>query len=119
MRFRSLYWVLEQVERDGRSHLAGVFTSIPDLISIGLKCESREATHQIRLSLVKLDAKGGPLRSWCECQFGNIADDLLEYVRSRDFSLEEVALLVERLREIVPEATRVTPGTKTLGWIGA
>lgn len=107
MRFRTLHWVLEFIQPSGRSELHGVFTCIPDLVSIGLKHDLDPRYVGIRLSLVKLDSCRGPLRQWESSAFDSVAEDLLEFVRSKEMTIEECSILVERLREVtsVPPAT--------------
>jgi len=99
MKFRKLYWVTEQIDESGKSQVAGVFTSIPDLVDRGLHwCDGVEGKHNFRITLVKLDSRSRPLGTWVGPEYGDIADDLAEYVRSDEFSGPQVDSLVEALQ---------------------
>ncbi|MBV6458340.1 MAG: hypothetical protein HONBIEJF_01467 [Fimbriimonadaceae bacterium] len=87
MMFRRLYWVTE-VSEAGNVRVAGVYTSIPDLIEKGL--ENGAVT---RISLVKLDSCDGPLGRWESPSFGNMREDLQAYVATGEFALDEIQSL--------------------------
>ena len=98
MKFRKLYWVTEQIDESGKSQVAGVFTSIPDLVDRGLHwCDGIDGRHSFRLTLVKLDSKSRPLGTWVGPGYDNIAVDLAEYVATQEFSAPEVDSLIEAL----------------------
>lgn len=99
MKFRKLYWVTEQFGQDGLSEVAGVYTSIPDLIERGI--EWRDGlSHQdgFRLTLVALDSRKKPLGTWATPEFGSLQSDLSEYVGTQEFGASEVDALVEALK---------------------
>lgn len=99
MMFRRLYWVTEEVSANGSSGVAGVFTSIPDLIKNGI--ESRNGRpSRLRISLVKLDGTGGPLGTWEAPGFSGIEDSLQEYVRTEEFSADQCQSLVDQLKKV-------------------
>lgn len=93
MMFRRLYWVTE-VSENGCSRVAGVYTSIPDLIEKGL-------SHGpgLRISLVKLDSCDGPLGRWEAPSFGNMREDLQAYVATGEFALDEIQALAAAVHE--------------------
>ena len=99
MKFRRLYWVTEQLGADGTSEVAGVFTSIPDLIERGLQwCDGIDKRHSLRLTLVALDSRKKPLHSWTLPEIGGVEEDLGEYVKTQEFSPSEVGELVGALK---------------------
>ena len=99
MKFRKLYWVTEQVGKGGNSEVAGVYTSIPDLVERGLQWKDGiDCRDGFRLTLVALDSKKKPLGSWTYPEFGTIEQDLAAYVSSQEFSMTEVESLVESLK---------------------
>ncbi len=99
MKFRKLYWVTEQVGKDGASEVAGVYTSIPDLIDRGIQWkEAIDQRDGFRLTLVALDSKKKPLGTWSLPEFGNIEADLGEYVANQEFSTSEVESLLDALK---------------------
>ncbi len=93
--FRKIYWVTEQVDSRGRSHVFGVYTSIPDLIHHGLPDCSGD--YRLRLTLTKLDSDKEPFGSWCEPDFGAIGSRLDEFVKTDEFTREHCQMLVEAL----------------------
>ena len=98
MKFRKLYWVTEQVGPDGASEVAGVYTSIPDLVDRGIQWKDGIAGREgLRLTLVALDSKKKPLGTWVLPELGNIGQDLNEYVANQEFSPSEVESLVDAL----------------------
>jgi hypothetical protein len=99
MKFRKLYWVTEQVGEDGLSEVAGVYTSIPDLIERGIQWrDGIERRGGFRLTLVALDSRKKPLGTWALPEFGTIQADLGEYVKTQEFSLSEVDALLDALK---------------------
>lgn len=100
MMFRKLYWVAERVEKNGESRVAGVFTSIPDLIRHGLS--QFEGTDALRLTLIKLDSSKEPLGCWQGPSFDGLEAALQEYVRTDEFSAEQCAHLVDQLTASAP-----------------
>ncbi len=95
MVFRKIYWVTEQIDRTGKSQVTGVYTSIPDLLSKGLRWVDGDAAKYsgFRLSLVKLDCESNVLGSWESPGFGSLASDLLPYIETQEFSVEDVQQL--------------------------
>jgi hypothetical protein len=103
MMFRRLYWVTERVQPDGATSVRGVYTSIPDLLDHGLPAVFDGAQHcALRLSLVKLDSRSGPLGTWTTTEFGRIAEDLQPYVVTGEFAIESVNLLRDELEKLLP-----------------
>ncbi len=99
MKFRRLYWVTEQLGDDGISEVAGVFTSIPDLVEDGLQwCDGIVRNSKFRLTLVKLDSKKKPLGCWTSPDFQTLSHDLEEYVKTQEFGTQECESLVEALK---------------------
>ncbi|MFZ4506407.1 MAG: hypothetical protein ACOYON_01760 [Fimbriimonas sp.] len=84
--FRKLYWVTEEVSRDGRSRVIGVYTSIPDLIRNGLP---GGAQGNLRLTLTKLDKADGQLGTWEGPKFAGLSEDLQAFIRTDEFSEEQ------------------------------
>lgn len=102
MKFRKLYWVTEQIDEQGRSEVIGVFTSIPDLVEIGLRWDGEPSKRVgYRLSLVKLDSKKKPLGAWQSPDFGSLADDLEEYIDTKEFSRPDCERLISELSELI------------------
>lgn len=97
MMFRKLYWVTESVDELGRSHVTGVFTSIPDLIDKGL----HDGGHgeSLRLTLLKLDTVGDPFGAWSSPTFAGIGEKLSEFVDTGEFTFDECRDLVDALRK--------------------
>lgn len=102
MMFRKLYWVTETVERDGRSHVTGVYTSIPDLIRHGLAHGA--SNTDLRLTLTKLDSEGEPLGCWTSPRYDGLAQKLEEFVLTDEFSKEQCNALLGRLVHHEPMA---------------
>ncbi len=99
MKFRKLYWVTEQVGSDGCSEIAGVYTSIPDLVDRGIQWKDGiDGRVGFRLTLVALDSKKKPLGTWVLPEFGGIEQDLNEYVVSQEFSTSEIESLLDALK---------------------
>ncbi len=99
--FRRLYWVSEQVFTDGTSKVNGVYTSIPDLIRYGL--QYAEGGH-LRLTLTKLDSSSEPLGTWVSPQFDGLETAMDQYVRTEEFSSEQVKSLVASLTKLTVAA---------------
>lgn len=97
MMFRKLYWVTELVDDLGRSHVTGVFTSIPDLIDKGLAGDANSQT--LRLTLLKLDCSDGPFGTWSSPTFAGIGEKLTDFVNTGEFTFDECRDLVEALRK--------------------
>jgi predicted transcriptional regulator len=99
MKFRKLYWVTEQLDENNGSQVAGVFTSIQDLVEKGLLfIDDIDKRHGFRLTLVKLDSRKKPLGSWVSPDYPGIEDDLAEYVKTQEFGVNEIEELVEALK---------------------
>lgn len=88
MMFRKLYWVTEQTDADGTFRTTGVYTSIPDLIDVGLRWLEPKGSG-FRISLVKLDCKGDVLAAWTSPEFAGLEDKLMEYVTTGEFAIDE------------------------------
>lgn len=91
--FRKLYWVVEHLDLDGRGHVAGVFTSIPDLIRLGLNSDAR-----LRLTLTKLDSSKDPFGSWTSPGYEGMEQCLEEFIRTDEFTREHCVALSNALR---------------------
>ncbi len=102
MKFRRLYWVTEQVDGSGLSEIAGVFTSIPDLLEKGI-CwnESIQKTDVFRISLVKLDSTKRPLGVWSSPDFAGMSEDLQEYIETEELTDMDRERLLEQLGALV------------------
>jgi hypothetical protein len=98
MMFRRLYWVVEEVEKTGRSQVTGVYTSIQDLIKHGLSCV--DAGNEIRLTLTKLDSSKPPLGVWSSPRFEGLEADMEEYVRTDEFTVEQCKWLSDELHRM-------------------
>jgi hypothetical protein len=94
--FRRLYWVSEQVFEDGTSSVNGVYTSIPDLVRYGLRFPEKGL---LRLTLTKLDSDREPLGRWTSPNFDGLADAMEPYVKTEEFSSEQVNSLVTSLKQ--------------------
>ena len=102
MKFRKLYWVTEQIDGQGQSAVVGVYTSIPDLVEVGLRWEDGLSKRSgYRLSLVKLDSKKGPLGAWQSPDFASLADDLEEFIATKEFSRTDCERLVMELAGLI------------------
>ncbi|ARU42365.1 hypothetical protein CCB80_14890 [Armatimonadetes bacterium Uphvl-Ar1] len=99
MKFRKLYWVTEQVGESGDSKVIGVFTSIHDIRTKGIKW-NEECGHRagFRVSLIKLDSSGMPLGSWIGPDFEGLPEDLQQFVATGEFDGPSIDLLVADLR---------------------
>ena len=102
MKFRRLYWVTEQLDDDGRSEIAGVFTSIPDLLDKGIRWnDAIEKSAAFRISLVKLDSTQRPLGVWCSPDFDRMKEDLEEFIHTDEISEMEREQLLAELSALV------------------
>ena len=100
MMFRRLYWVAEQVDKNGQSKVTGVYTSIQDLIHKGLHwCD--EASGAYRLSLVKPDSFNKPIGVFESPSFKGLHEAMIELVEGSEYSSDEVILLEAALEEFV------------------
>lgn len=98
-RFRKVYWVTEQLDAEGQSSVAGVFTSVHDLVDNGLKgMEDCAKNAGFRLTLVELD-KVGPLGTWSSPDYEGLSDDLEIYVRTGEVAVYEKDDLLAKLKE--------------------
>lgn len=101
MKFRKLYWVTEQLDADGRSEVIGVFTSIFDLRSKGLRwdegCVNRAG---FRVSLVKLDSKYKPFGCWQSPDYDGLTEGLAPFVATGEFDQPSVDLLIADLKDL-------------------
>jgi hypothetical protein len=98
MMFRRLYWVVEEVDKTGRSQVSGVYTSIQDLIKFGLGCVDNG--NEIRLTLTKLDSSKPPLGVWASPRFDNLEADMQEYIQTDEFSEEQCKSLCDELHRM-------------------
>jgi hypothetical protein len=99
MRFRRIYWVTEQFDSEGRSHVTGVFTSVHDLVENGVGVRDiSDKQSGYRVSLVELDSKNMPLCVFCSPDFGDVEAALQPYVESGEMTAEEVARIREALK---------------------
>lgn len=105
MQFRRLYWVTEQFNDSGESAVTGVFTSLYDLIADGLRWLPEPANStRFRLTLIKLDSTKEPLGVWASPDFGNVTEDLQQYVKTGEFSEGDVDALAGALSAHMDEA---------------
>ncbi len=95
--FRKLYWVTETLDPKGVSRVVGVYTSIPDLIKHGLAW-SEGSNNRLRLTLTKLDSDKEPFGTWSEPYFEDIAERLIEFVKTEEFTQEHCQMLVSALK---------------------
>ncbi len=102
MKFRKLYWVTEQIDEQGRSSVAGVYTSIFDLTNKGLRWDPEVSGNtNFRISLVKLDANSKPLGTWSGNDFTQMGEELQPYVATGEFDGPAVDALVQELNQFV------------------
>lgn len=95
---RFLHWVLEVVEPDGKSHVHGVYTSIPDLVDRGFHGDASIADKDCRLTLVQLDSAQPPLGTWF-ASVGELERDLEPFVASGEIDRKHCDLLIKTVRE--------------------
>lgn len=90
--FRKIYWVVEKKLSGDQFQVHGVYTSIQDLIDSGV-----EEASDVRLTLVKLDAKDGVLGTWSAPKFEGIRESLEEYIGTGEFTIDQCDHLVATL----------------------
>ena len=96
MMFRRLYWVAEQVDKDGRSKVTGVYTSIQDLIHHGLHwCDGTPGAF--RLTLVKPDCFNSPIGVFEAPSFKGLKEAMETLVTGSEYSRDEVIALESAL----------------------
>jgi hypothetical protein len=87
------------MDESGDSQVTGVFTSIPDLIELGLGvreiCEKRAA---FRVTLCELDSKDMPLLSLESPGFENYQAKLSPFLETGEVSREEFNALADALQ---------------------
>ena len=104
MKFRRLYWVTEQIDESGVSEVAGVFTSIPDLVEEGIRWNDEiDKRHLFRVTLVKLDSPGKPFGCWISPDFQGMKEDLREYVKTEEFTVPDCEGLVNGLKALTAQ----------------
>ena len=104
MKFRRLYWVTEQIDESGTSEIAGVFTSIPDLVEEGIRWNVEiDKRHRFRVTLVKLDSPNKPFGSWVSPDFQGMQEDLREYIKTEEFTVPDCEGLVLGLKELAAQ----------------
>jgi len=109
MMFRRLYWGAEQVQRDGNSHVTGVYTSIQDLIHKGLHwCNDSREPSTFRLTLVKPDSFNCPLGVWESPTFEGLRESLDQFVKSNEYSQEECVYLENELKKFILQPARAS-----------
>lgn len=107
MKFRKLYWVTEQLDQDGKSEVVGIYTSIFDLTTKGLRWDSGvSGSAGFRLSLCKLDAQSKALGCWTGPSFDGIGDDLQPYVSTGEFDEPSVLKLIQDLEAFASSAAQ-------------
>jgi len=98
MRFRRIYWVTEQFSKDGTSEVAGVFTSVHDLVETGIApYKAGDYKHGFRITLCELDCACPPLHSFKAPAFADVEQELRPLVEHGEISREEIAQLCEAL----------------------
>lgn len=106
MKFRRLYWTTEQTASNGASTLTGIYTSIPDLIEIGLQwVDGVPHRDGLRVSLWQLDVCGQPLGQWSSPEFADMSADLAKFVESDGFNAQDCEGLAQQLRAFCANAT--------------
>lgn len=102
--FRRLYWVVEQIDTDGKSRVTGVYTSIQDLIHRGLNWCPNFSGHGVRLSLVKPDTFDHALGVWSADSISSMESELEAFVRTNEMTLSEVQDLQAALQQFLATA---------------
>ncbi len=98
MKFRKLYWVTEQIDEGGHSEVVGVYTSIYDLTTKGLRWDDEVSRKSgFRVSLVKLDSMSKPFGCWQSPGFDGFAADLQAFVDTGEFDQQAIDKLTEDL----------------------
>jgi hypothetical protein len=101
MVFRRIYWVTEQLDTEGRSAITGIYTSIPDLLHLGIKMvEDVPQQAGFRLSLVQLDKQCGAHGIWTEENWDEIVSDLSPYIQTGEFTEEQCSMLHAALQSM-------------------
>lgn len=96
MKFRKLYWVTEQIDANGQSEVIGVYTSIYDLTSKGLRWDDEVSRRDgFRVSLVKLDSNAKPFGTWEGPEFSGFVEDLQPFVDTGEFDAPAIEKLFE------------------------
>jgi hypothetical protein len=99
-KFRKVYWVTEQVDADGRSAVAGVFTSVNDLMDHGLTgLEGCDKVAGFRITLAELD-QVGPLGTWTSPDYTGFEEALQEYIATSEVALHEAEAIIKTLKEV-------------------
>lgn len=99
--FRRLYWIVEQVANDGSARITGIYSSIQDLVHVGLKWSESSSGRVLRLTLVKPDTFDAPFGQWTADQTDQLTQDLEPFKASREYSEEEIKTLVHALEEFL------------------
>jgi hypothetical protein len=102
--FRRLYWVVEQLDTEGRSRVTGVYTSIPDLIHKGLNWCSDFSGKNVRLSLVKPDTFDRPLGMWTPDNLSDFATELSAFIKTNEMTEAEIKDLKAALEQFLATA---------------
>lgn len=97
MRFRRIYWTLEQFNGDGSDDVVGIYTSIHDLVECGLPM-TRDAANGYRFTLCELDCACLPIASFRSPDFDGIDDLLNPLIQNGEISKEEFAELRAAVR---------------------
>lgn len=101
MRFRRIYWVTEQLDKEGRSEVTGVYTSIPDLVETGIKmkdfCKKKDG---FRITLWALDTDNPPLLEICSPNFHDVEEKLTPFIQTGEITSEEAVRLAEALQKL-------------------
>lgn len=98
MKFRKLYWVTEQLDANGGSEVIGVYTSIFDLRSKGLRWDAdTEKKAGFRINLVKLDSTYKPFGTWSSPGFEGLTEGLQHFIDTGEFDAPSCEQLVTDL----------------------
>ena len=98
-KFRKVYWVTEQIHSDGCSQVAGVFTSVHDLMTHGFAgIEGCDKVAGFRLNLCELDTLG-TLGRWSSPDYAGLEEDLKQYVASSEVAHHEAEEFVKLLKD--------------------
>ncbi len=99
-KFRTVYWVTEQLDAEGRSLVAGVFTSVHDLMDHGFAgIEGSEKVAGFRLNLCELDTLG-VLGKWSSPDYEGLENDLKEYVATSEVAHHEAVAFIKLLKDV-------------------
>lgn len=99
-KFRRVYWVTEQVDSEGFSTVAGVFTSVNDLMDHGLKgLEGCDKVAGFRITLVELD-QVGPLGTWASPDYKGFEEELQKYIATSEVAPHEAEAIIKTLKEV-------------------